>query len=173
MLRTELQNRTLREKQLRHELDAQQQSLTAHTLHRIQRNQSLEGVRTELLATNRGRPSQEMRRLARRIDQYLQEDQEWEDFRRIFERVHPVFLDALRRRFPDLTPAEQRLCALLRLQLDARDIATLLGISTDSLRTARYRLRKKLDLPAGEPLGPFLQRLGVTAAPAETATITE
>ena len=41
--------------------------------------------------------------------------------------------------------------------MNAPDIATLLGVSTDSLRVARYRLRKKLKLEQGTSLTAFIQ----------------
>jgi hypothetical protein len=49
--------------------------------------------------------------------------------------------------------------ALLKMNLASGDIATLLGISMDSLRVVRYRLRKKLNLPQGESLSVFIQSL--------------
>jgi len=52
-----------------------------------------------------------------------------------------------------------RLIALLKMNLDSADIATLLGISTDSLRVSRYRLRKKLNMAQGDNLSAFVQKL--------------
>ncbi|WP_157830375.1 hypothetical protein [Siphonobacter sp. SORGH_AS_0500] len=43
------------------------------------------------------------------------------------------------------------------MNLTSSDISTLLGISQDSLRVTRYRLRKKLNLAAGESLTAFIQ----------------
>ena len=45
------------------------------------------------------------------------------------------------------------------MNLTSQDIATSLGVSLDSLRVMRYRLRKRLNLPAGESLTAFLQAL--------------
>ncbi len=52
-----------------------------------------------------------------------------------------------------------RLISLLKMNLSSGDIATILGISQDSLRVARYRLRKKLNLEQGENLSAFFQAL--------------
>jgi len=49
--------------------------------------------------------------------------------------------------------------ALLKMNMESQDIATLLGISQDSLRVVRYRLRKKLNLQQGESLTAFIQSL--------------
>jgi hypothetical protein len=45
------------------------------------------------------------------------------------------------------------------MNIDSSDIATLLGISSDSLRVTRYRLRKKLNLEKGENLSAYIQGL--------------
>jgi DNA-binding CsgD family transcriptional regulator len=73
-------------------------------------------------------------------------DADWEEFRNRFEKVHTGFLQRLRMRLPDLSPAETRFMALAKLQLNNKEMASILGISPDSIRTIRYRLRKKLNL---------------------------
>jgi FixJ family two-component response regulator len=73
-----------------------------------------------------------------------------------FEKVHHSFFEKLIQRFPDLTAADMRLIALLKINLNNIDIAVLLGISQDSLRVARHRLRKKLRLEQGEDLAGYL-----------------
>jgi hypothetical protein len=74
-------------------------------------------------------------------------DEDWRHFRDLFDAVHPGFLVRLRDKFNDLTPAETRLLALTKLQIPVKDMADLLGISPDSIRKTRYRLRKKINLP--------------------------
>ncbi|MNI98827.1 hypothetical protein D3C73_1577500 [compost metagenome] len=76
-----------------------------------------------------------------------------------FERVHHSFFEKLIKLFPDLTAADMRLIALLKINLNNTDIAILLGISQDSLRVARHRLRKKLKLEQSEDLAGYLFRI--------------
>jgi DNA-binding CsgD family transcriptional regulator len=73
-------------------------------------------------------------------------DEDWEEFRNRFEKVHAGFLHRLRLKIPDLSPAETRFMALAKLQLNNKEMGSILGISPDSIRTIRYRLRKKLKL---------------------------
>jgi DNA-binding CsgD family transcriptional regulator len=40
--------------------------------------------------------------------------------------------------------------------MSSKDIASTLGISQESLRISRYRLRKKLNLQTGESLQQFI-----------------
>lgn len=75
-------------------------------------------------------------------------NEDWDEFRRRFERVYPAFFPMLRARFTALTPAEERFLALTKLNIDTRQMGHILGISPASVRTTRYRLRKRLG--AGE-----------------------
>ncbi len=69
---------------------------------------------------------------------------DWEEFRRRFERVYPDFFTLLYTRFTSLTPAEERFLALAKLNIDTRQMSRILGISPASVRTTKYRLRKRL-----------------------------
>lgn len=97
--------------------------------------------------------------LIKLIDQNFVQDKDWDDFRNIFEQVHGDFLEQLQKRSTDLTSADLRLASLIRLNLPSRDISTILGISPDSLRISRYRLRKKLCLVQGDSLSAFILSL--------------
>lgn len=87
------------------------------------------------------------------------QEKNWDDFRIVFERVHENFFERLKKHGSALTSSELRLVALLKMNLSSPDIATMLGISQDSLRISRYRLRKKLNMEEGENLSAFLQQL--------------
>ena len=74
-------------------------------------------------------------------------DEQWEDFRSLFEKVHTGYLLRLREKLPDLSPAETRFIALSKLKLSNKEMAGILGISTDAVRMNKHRLLKKLNLP--------------------------
>jgi tetratricopeptide (TPR) repeat protein len=71
-------------------------------------------------------------------------DDQWRNFRQKFERVHEGFFQKFALTVPDATEAEQRLAALTKLEMTNTEIASMLGISPDSVIKTRYRLRKKL-----------------------------
>jgi hypothetical protein len=70
-------------------------------------------------------------------------EEDWLKFKVLFTAVWPGFFDGLPSRYPDLTQGEVRLLALCKLELSSKEMAAMLGISQDSLRKSRYRLRKK------------------------------
>ncbi|MBW6498654.1 MAG: inorganic phosphate transporter [Bacteroidales bacterium] len=93
------------------------------------------------------------------LKQKMSFSKEIEEFYGQIEQVHKDFQIKLSVRFPDLTENEKRLATLLRLNFSSKEIATFLNISPKSVEIARYRLRKKLELKAGENLTQFLINL--------------
>ena len=103
--------------------------------------------------------SLQLGRLRLSIENNGSSNKDWEQFRVIFEDVHPNFFAELQRQFPEVTPNDLRLAALLRLNFSSKSMAGLMGISTESVKTARYRLRQKLQLSTAANLVEFMMRL--------------
>jgi DNA-binding CsgD family transcriptional regulator len=86
-------------------------------------------------------------------------EEDWETFKKLFNNVYPFFIVRIRQSNPDITPAELRLSTLILLNLTTREMAGMLGISPESVKKARQRLRKKLELSANNNLDEHLKRL--------------
>jgi hypothetical protein len=144
------------------DLELKSKELTSHTLHLIQKNQLLEELKSklgEMIKDDKRDQRKELKQLINLITFNNNQEKNWDDFRIVFERVHDNFFERLKKHSRALTASELRLVALLKMNLSSSDIATMLGISQDSLRISRYRLRKKLNLEEGENLSAFLQKL--------------
>ncbi|TDN93419.1 DNA-binding CsgD family transcriptional regulator [Salegentibacter sp. 24] len=76
-----------------------------------------------------------------------------------FEKVYPDFISSLHSVIPNITSNEIKLCALLRMNLSAKEVSELLNITPESVNKARYRLRKKIGLQAKDDLDIFLLKL--------------
>jgi tetratricopeptide (TPR) repeat protein len=155
------QHNTLNEAQKK-DLELKSKELTTHTLHLIQKNQLLEELKTKLnsmVKDDKRDQRKELKQLITLINFSSNLDKNWDDFRIIFESVYEHFFDSLKKHADNLTASDFRLVALLKMNLSSADISTLLGISQDSLRISRYRLRKKLHLQEGEKLSAFIQNL--------------
>lgn len=83
----------------------------------------------------------------------------WQQFEAYFNNVHPRFFETLTTKYSDISPAELKLAALLRLHLTTKEIASIIFISPDSIKTARTRLRKRLNLAPDDNLSTFLMTL--------------
>jgi ligand-binding sensor domain-containing protein/DNA-binding CsgD family transcriptional regulator len=70
---------------------------------------------------------------------------DWENFKTLFDRVHPGYMPQVMYRYPQLTPAESRLVMLTKMGLSTAEIAAMVGVSTETVKKTRQRLRKKLE----------------------------
>lgn len=102
--------------------------------------------------------AKERKGLAETILTHGRNGEEWSRFMEYFQNVYHDYLGRLKTQFTDITPNELRLCALIKINLSTKEIANALNITPDSLRTAKYRLRKKLKLETDENLSDFLLR---------------
>ena len=83
----------------------------------------------------------------------------WNEFESRFASVYESFYENLANLFPDLTPGEKKMCALLRLNLSSKEIAALIFQNPKSVDMARYRLRRKMNLKQDENLTDFLMKI--------------
>jgi len=159
--RTELENQRLKERQLQQDLEFRNRQLTNHTLHLVQKNEAMKKLKERIsgMKKDNGAAGMQLQRLENMVDYSFNLDEDWEQFRIYFEQVHTGFFDVLKEQYPNLTPSELRLAALAKLNLSIKETATIMGITPDSVKTARYRLRKKLEMETGENLTEFLMEL--------------
>jgi len=82
----------------------------------------------------------------------------WEEFRSRFEQVNTDFFKNLKKEHPELSSNELKICSFLKLNFNSKDIANLMGISPESVKVSRYRLRKKLELERSENLSSYIDQ---------------
>lgn len=83
----------------------------------------------------------------------------WNQFDMYFKKVHSDFFNRLILHCPSISPADLRLAAFLKLNIPTKDIAAIMFLTVDSVRTARTRLRKKMKLKQEDNLTTFLLSL--------------
>ncbi len=128
-------------------IDNQQQELTlfAQQLEEFKqsisaKNIQLEQVNNSINIANNQETLEQLQQLT-----ILTED-EWQNFKLLFNRVHIGFFDKLHQKYPELTVAEVRYLALVKLNLSNKEMANTLGVSPHAVRSIWYRMRKKIDL---------------------------
>lgn len=89
------------------------------------------------------------------LESHLLTEENWTNFRRAFDANYPNFYVNLKHDFPELTDSNMRYIILAKLGLSATEISNLLGISTDSVKKNKQRLKKKM----GDRFSEFEQAL--------------
>ncbi|NAS13507.1 tetratricopeptide repeat protein [Poritiphilus flavus] len=161
LAKTALENANLKQKELQQQLAFKNKELTSYTLNFVQKNELMHQLQEKIKEVKSAPVANQARLLAdleRTIRQHVTIDRDWEDFKRSFEEVHTDFYLRLKEKHPDLSANDLKICALTRLNLSIKESSSILGISPESAKTARYRLRKKLGLePEQEILDYFLE----------------
>lgn len=149
----------LQNEKLAADVQFKNKELATAAMHLVQRGKLLFHIKEELLQTIKRidpSPVHSFKKVMRLFEEAENNEEDWEHFSRHFDEVHNNFLRHLKKRFPELTTTDMKLCAYLRIHLTTKEIAQSMGISVRGVETSRYRLRKKLNIPADMGLHDFL-----------------
>ncbi len=150
----------LKNEKLEDELTFKSKELASSTISIIKKNEVLLEIKEELSVQKEKLgtqfPNKYYDKLVRLIDTNLSSEDDWSIFQTNFDRIHENFFRNLKASYPELTPNDLKLCALLRLNMNTKDIANLMSITVRGVEVARYRLRKKINLPSHKNLVEFL-----------------
>jgi len=147
--RVKVKNISLEKDKLTKEVEYKNKELTVNVMNLIKKNEFIVDLSERLIDIEQHAGEEKTKSDILRLVGMLQktpQDEIWEEFEVRFKQVYSTFYEKLRIDFPDLTPSELKLCALLRLNLSTKEICELSGQRPSSLDVARYRLRKKLGL---------------------------
>ena len=148
----------LKEQKISKELELKNRELSSYTLNFVRKKELFEDLKDQIERLNKKHDNAytELKNISDIIREGENLDKDWEDFKIYFEQVHTDFFNSLKKSYPELTGGDLKLCALLKMNLNLKEAATVLGISPNSVKTARYRLRKKLDLEQEKNLTDFI-----------------
>ncbi len=153
----------LKNERLQADMKYKNKELATATYHIIQKNKFLNSLKQDLSAmiqgTSNDGTSGELKRLIRKIDRDIQNENNWDLFDRYFDEVHQEFYSRLKKKHPDLTPGDLRLCSYLKMNVSTKEIAPLMNISFRGVEISRYRLRKKLKLDRSVNITDYLMQV--------------
>lgn len=87
------------------------------------------------------------------------QDNIWSRFSSLYGRLNNDFFTRLNELFPELSPGEIRLCALIRLNMSSKEISAVTLQSVNSVDVAKHRIRKKMQLATSHDLYRYLWNL--------------
>ncbi len=144
--------------QYRSQLENKSKELNASALALAQKNEVISSLKQRI--QNYSRSSDElqapMKDLMRLVDEHLRGDKQMEGVTKQLSDFHQDFLSKLSAEFKNLTPTEIKICSLLKLNLNTKEIADFLCVSFKSVEVYRARIRKKLGLKEGDNLSAFI-----------------
>lgn len=163
LLQVDLDKKTEQKAALQREIEIKVSSLTNYSLNIAHKNKILYDISktlSKLKDRNIHLIKKKLKDIIKDIDTDLANQNEWTELMGYFSLIHPDFFKNLNQiASSPLSGSEIRLSMLLRLNLSSKDIANIIQITTDSVRIARYRLRKKLPINSKDDLLIFLLNL--------------
>ncbi|MBU1013906.1 MAG: tetratricopeptide repeat protein [Bacteroidetes bacterium] len=149
------------EDELSKEIDYKNRQLTSTTLQLARYNQFILKTIKELqsvilnLKSHESSKQKQIQNIVGELRHFISGNN-WNEFRLCFEEVHPSFYESISSDFPTLTKNELKLCALIKLGLSNKDIASVISREIRSVESARNRLRKKFGIEIENSLFNFL-----------------
>lgn len=144
------------EQLMQNEIEYKESQLSALVLQMQQKNELMQELKDRIEQDARTAHDTTLNKI---INKGVNHDKEWNDFNTYFESINKNFYSKLKTEYPDISPNDLKICALIKLNMSIKEMAVILNISPDSVKTARYRLRKKLQLDTEDNLTDFILSL--------------
>lgn len=150
----------LREKEL--QIQQYKEQLHRHTHNLLQKNLVLSELREELNSLKEFEDEEQKykkQKIEELINGRILTEEDWQNYKQTFLNVYPHFFEKLKSDFPKISKAEKRIATLLKLGLSQYEMATILGISEESARKGKYRLRQRLGVESDEATIKLLEQI--------------
>ena len=147
----------LEQERLKNEIEIRNRKLSAKALYLSGRNELID----EIITTLSKMPdlSKDSSRHISQLKSYLRTDDEWDDFSTHFQEVNQGFLNALRQNHSNLTSNDVRFLSYIYMNLNTKEIASLLNITPEGCRKRKERITKKMQLADNTSLFEYLSGL--------------
>jgi DNA-binding CsgD family transcriptional regulator len=139
-----------KEKIAKSELEHKKRELAAFSANIVQENEQVSNILKDLKyytsLLNNEKDKNIFLPLLKSVKRILSEKRKDNLYADQFNAAYPGYLEYLTRTYSDLTTADLKLCTFLRMNLNTKEVAEIMGLSVRSVESRRYRLRKKLKL---------------------------
>ncbi len=156
----ELEKSKIKEEELHQSILYKSKQLSTHALHMMQKNSMLQEMQDDLKILAKKATTDDtadFKKINLQINHSLRSHKDWDVFKLYFEDVNRDFFNKLNEINPDLTTNDHRLCALIKLNMNSKEMASVLNVAPNSIKSSRYRLKKKLGLDAEADLEEFIR----------------
>ncbi|MGY6649687.1 tetratricopeptide repeat protein [Wenyingzhuangia sp. IMCC45574] len=138
-------------------LELKNKELTSSALRLIEKEEFIKKLNRKISVKDDKIDLTEIKRMVKR--EKSNNSNHWNEFEARFTKINKSFYTKLDETHPDLSQAERKLCALIKLKLTSKEMSSLMGVSNESVHTFRYRLRKKLGLDKDTNLIEYIDQI--------------
>jgi len=162
LTKLELEKSKAKEKELETKLEFKTRQLTTHAVSMMQKNKLMHELLGSMKRVSKNADDtqkKEIQKLQQQIKRSLNVEKDWDLFKMYFEQVNKDFFTKLLKRVPSLSSNDLRLSALIRLNMNIKEAAFVFNVEPASVKSARYRLRKKLELKQEDDLYEYMRKV--------------
>ncbi|QHS60498.1 tetratricopeptide repeat protein [Chitinophaga agri] len=149
----------LEQERLKNEIEIRNRKLSAKALYLSGRNELIDEIITAMSKIPDLSKDGVVFKHISQLKSYLRTDSEWDDFSTHFQEVNQGFLNALRKNHPNLTSNDVRFLSYIYMNLNTKEIASLLNITPEGCRKRKERITKKMQLIENTSLFDYLSGL--------------
>lgn len=146
-------------KQLEEELETKNSRLMYSAVQNASKNDLLNELKSQLIVVKSQTENDGIKKVLKVLNRELKNQNYWDSFNTYFNDIDKKFVKEFLKKYGELTQNDQRLVALIRLNLSTNEIASLLNISVRGVEQSKYRLKKKLGLEKEQNLVNYIQNL--------------
>jgi DNA-binding CsgD family transcriptional regulator len=139
------------------EMESARRQLKIFTENIVEKSNLIERLESQL--QNKIATARETQMIHDLSHQTILTEEDWLNFKSLFEKIHPDFFDKINKHVDNITQAEQRMAALTLLHLTTKQMSAVLGISPNSVIKAKQRLRQRLNVQTDQQAEEFIEKL--------------
>ena len=146
----------LEQERLKNEIALKNQKILSKQTHQFGRNLLLKDMLKSVSSIPGIKENKDVVNYMEALKQHIKNDENWESYVRHFDDVNQDFIKKLMERHPDLTITDIRYISYVYMNLDTKEIASILNITPVACRKRKERIEKRLDLTEKIPLNAYL-----------------
>jgi len=139
------------------DLDHKKRVLVSKAMNIAQNHEFLIEIMSKLNTIRKKSPK--IKKIINQLENKEHVADEWKEFDAVFSDVHIEFYTLLSEQFPSLTQRDLKICAMLRLNLNTKEIASLTNLTVRTIGEYRTKIRKKLSLTRDINLYSYFQNI--------------
>lgn len=149
----------LEQERLKNEITLKNQKILSKEVYQSGRNLLLEDIIKSISIIPRINENKNVINYIEALKQHMKNDDNWENYVRHFNEVNQDFIKKLIERHPDLTTTDIRYISYVYMNLDTKEIATILNITPVACRKRKERIEKRLKLSEDISLNAYLMSI--------------
>lgn len=146
----------LEQERLQNEIQLKNQRILSRALYNSGRNQLLQEIITSFTEDPNFKDNAGWVKNTQALKQHIKMDDDWESYVRHFDEVNQGFIKRLTTKHVDLTTTDIRYLSYVYMNLDTKEIATMLHITPVACRKRKERIEKRLAIPNDMTLNAYL-----------------